>query len=247
MKKVTPNGQHIKGLRIAMDRLSTQKEFAHAIGVSERKLRAIENANSTIGIDVLERLAKVLGVHREEVAFSLNAPKLVSTDSTLSTSLASIWNDEKLIPRFDEDIARTTMDEGQLFKEAVEANDIAFTIETPLTPETSEYVDALISILQPLPKGVRGYADIDPREQISIRKTIRQNLVLLKGNDVWVYSTSVMRTLPESYSLPEEDAPYTIEFRAVVAFGPPGEYGEDSIRLVVDRGQPYLLNRKAEG
>lgn len=43
MKKFTPNGSVIKRLRANLDRLSTEKEMANAIGVSDRKYRMIEN------------------------------------------------------------------------------------------------------------------------------------------------------------------------------------------------------------
>ena len=43
MRKVQLNGKKIKELRGGRDRGATQKEFAHEISISERKLRAIEN------------------------------------------------------------------------------------------------------------------------------------------------------------------------------------------------------------
>ena len=68
MKKVVPDGGRIKALRINSERASTQKELAHEIRVSERKLRRIENGDAEIGVDVLDRLAKWFGVHREQLA-----------------------------------------------------------------------------------------------------------------------------------------------------------------------------------
>ena len=66
-------------------------------------------------------------------------------------------------------------------------------------------------------------------------------LVLLKGNDIWVYGTSFFRRLPESYEpLPEGVYP-DLESRLVVALGLPGEYGEVSIRVPIDHGQPFFL------
>ncbi|MGA2843261.1 MAG: hypothetical protein ABSG18_24570 [Steroidobacteraceae bacterium] len=46
MRKIQLNGKKIKELRGQRDRAATQKEFAHEIRVSERRLRAIENEKS---------------------------------------------------------------------------------------------------------------------------------------------------------------------------------------------------------
>jgi DNA-binding XRE family transcriptional regulator len=48
MKQIVPNGPRIKKLRLGLERLSTQKEVAHAVRVSERKLRQIENESAPI-------------------------------------------------------------------------------------------------------------------------------------------------------------------------------------------------------
>jgi len=46
LRKIQLNGKKIKELRGQRDRAATQKEFAHEIRVSERRLRAIENEKS---------------------------------------------------------------------------------------------------------------------------------------------------------------------------------------------------------
>jgi hypothetical protein len=66
-------------------------------------------------------------------------------------------------------------------------------------------------------------------------------LVLLKGNDVWVYGDSNMKALPESYEMRPAGDRCDYEFQAIIAFGPPGEYGETSIHVPNDRGQPSML------
>jgi DNA-binding XRE family transcriptional regulator len=69
MKKFTPNGAAIKEIRGQLERLSTQKEFAHEIGVSERTLRQIENENLPVSIITIDRMAKALNVHRWGISF----------------------------------------------------------------------------------------------------------------------------------------------------------------------------------
>jgi DNA-binding XRE family transcriptional regulator len=82
MKKFAPNGAAIKRIRGQLERLSTQKEFAHEIGVSERTLRQIENENLPVSIITIDRMAKALNVHRGELVFALDSPKIVPSEAT---------------------------------------------------------------------------------------------------------------------------------------------------------------------
>ena len=66
-------------------------------------------------------------------------------------------------------------------------------------------------------------------------------MVMLRGNDVWIFQTTVIRRLPERYDLPQEDEPSTLQTRLVIALGPPSEYGENSMRVPIDHGQPFIL------
>ena len=74
MKKLTPNGTAVKKIRGQLERLSTQKEFAHAVGVSERMLRKIENENLPVSINIIASMAKVLNVHRENLVYAIDSP-----------------------------------------------------------------------------------------------------------------------------------------------------------------------------
>ena len=56
MKQIIPNGPRIKELRLGLEKYSTQKEVAHAVRVSERKLRQIENESATISLAGFVRL-----------------------------------------------------------------------------------------------------------------------------------------------------------------------------------------------
>jgi DNA-binding transcriptional regulator YiaG len=57
VRKIRLNGKKIKELRDGRDRAATQKEFAHEIRISERRLRAIENKNALVTPDVADRIA----------------------------------------------------------------------------------------------------------------------------------------------------------------------------------------------
>lgn len=240
MKKVVPNGKAIKALRLDLEKGSTQKEFAHEVRVSERKLRQIENEDATITIDVLERIAKAVNVHREQIVVGSSTSKTSGISDALVYALDDVDQD-KLIPRFDEGLASVVSDEHELFTEATRCEDVSFQIMTSLTAETTAYAEELSDLLTSLTRSCRNIFRENAEDELQARKRIRQLLVLLKGNDVWVYITSTLRRLPESFSpMPEGEYP-EMNFRLVAAFGPPGEYGETSIHVAIDHGQPFIL------
>ena len=244
MKKLTPNGTVVKKIRAQLERLSTQKEFAHAVGVSERMVRKIENENLPVNIDIIDRMANVLKVHRESFVYAVETTKLVSPYTDVASSLIAEMHKERLVPRLDYDLASATMDEGHLFKEASASHDVVATIETTLTEETAAYAEELIEILTSLSwskRLIRALEGVSAPDEIAIRRRIRQPLVLLKGNDVWIFETKHFRTLPERHTLPGADEPSKMESRTVVALGPPGEYGETTMRVPIDHGQPFIL------
>ena len=243
MKKVIPDGARIKQLRTNSEKASTQKELAYEIRVSERTLRQIENQNAPVGVDVLDRIAKWFGVHRTQICKSIEAtgPSPQPATSSASKGLAELFED-RIVPRHDYDLAYATMDEGKLFKEASRTHDVVCSIDIPLSDETGGYAEEFFNILRSLTWEVRDCRlDIPAAEEIAIRRRIKMLLVLLKGNDVWVYHTSFFRRLPERYDpLPEGEYP-ELRSRLVVALGQPGEYGEVSIKVPIDHGQPFFL------
>ena len=171
MKKFTPNGAAIKRIRGQLERLSTQKEFAHEIGVSERTLRQIENENLPISINIVDRISKVLNVHRAELVYAIDLPKIVPVVSSDPLGLIADFHKERLVPRYDYDIANTTMDEGNLFKECRSSHDVMAIIETTLSVETSEYAEELFEIVTSLSWSKRSILDeVSATEEIAIRR-----------------------------------------------------------------------------
>lgn len=250
MKKVVPDGGRIKNLRINSERTSTQKELAHEIRVSERKLREIENIDSAVGIDVLDRLAKCFGVHREQLvkradptalagAFTVAVPPRVPD---VFQDMLDDLDKDRIVPRHDYELAYATIDEGVLFREASRSHDLACSIQIALSDEIFGYAQELFEILRSLTWEVRDCRfDIPATDEIAIRRRIKMLLVLLKGNDIWTYQTSFFRRLPERHEpLPAGEYP-DLRSRLVIALGPPGEYGEESIKVAIDHGQPFFL------
>lgn len=252
MKRVIPNGSLIKQLREGLEKGSLQKEMAHTVGVSERLLRSVENNSVAIAIATLDRIATYLGVPRERITYTINTPKLAPSASTTFDHIFEDLGRDKIIPRFDKDLAYATMDEGRLVHDASFSHDLTVQFDVQLNEETGEYVEELIRLLTPLTWSKRKWlAQAAPADEIAIRRRVRQLLVLLKGNDVWVYYTQHLRHLPERFDLPPEGAPSETKYRVAIAFGPPGEYGEESMKVDVDNGQPYFLKgwntKKREG
>ncbi len=242
MKKVVPNGKLIKDLREQRPKGSLQKEMAPAVRISIRLLRLIENTNHPVTIPDLERIAAYLCAPKDHIAFAIDSPRLVPDSPKNVANSIPERDKDQLIPRHDEEYATASMDEGALFKDASNVHDMKVHIDAKLTDETTEYVQELTSILSSLTWSARSILeDIPATEEIALRRRIRQLLVLLKGNDVWVYPAHHIRRLPERYTVAPEGEKPTFEMRLTVAFGPPGEYRELSRRVPVDNGQPYIL------
>ncbi len=251
MKKVTPNGAMIKQLRLQLEKGSLQKEMEHAVNISVRKIRLIENENAAVTVPELERIAAYLNVPRDRIAYAIDTPKLVPAATDITNQLLADMFKDRVMPRFEKDRAYATMDEGKLIHDAQHSEDLTVQIDVQLNSETSEYAEELIRLLTKLTYSKRDWgSEQTPADEIALRRRVRQLLVLLKGNDVWFYYTHQMRHLPERFDLPSEDDPSELKFRVASVLGPPGEYGEESIDVNVDNGQPYFMkgwNSKTQG
>jgi transcriptional regulator with XRE-family HTH domain len=242
MKKVVPNGRRIKEAREQLTKGTLQKEMAPAVGISIRSLRQIENANHPVTIPILDRIASYLHLPKEQIAFAIDSPKLVPDIPKDVSSIVPDRDQDRLVPRHDEECATACMDEGALLKDACTSHDMKVHIDTKLTDETTACVQELTSILTSLTWTERDcLQDLPATDEVGLRRRIRQLLVLLKGNDVWVYPTKHCRRLRERYTITPEGEKPTFKMRLTVAFGAPGEYGELSRLVPVDNGQPFVL------
>lgn len=244
MRKIQLDGKKIKELRDGRDRAATQKEFAHEIRVSERRLRAIENRNALVTTDIADRISRALNKPLQVLlARDDGPPRAPQAMAQNAVEVAKPVRREQILPRFDKTTAHFVGDEAGLV-ELVKGNWILVShVLTALNAETSAYAEELISILRSLVRDprVEERHRLDGAEEIGLRRRIRELLVLLKGNDVWVYGDSNMKALPESYEVRPAADRCDYEFQAIIAFGPPGEYGETSIHVPIDRGQPSIL------
>ena len=159
-------------------------------------------------------------------------------------AISAAWteDEDRLIPRHDYDIASATSDEGHLDSEAARSHDLACVIETKLDEETGAYAQELFRHSRGLTWSQRNILeDIPPVTEIALRRRIWQLIVLLRGMTFGYTKTSVLRRLPERYTIAPEGEPCTYQNRYVVALGPPGEYGEITMRVPIDHGQPFVL------
>ena len=243
MKRFSVKGQKVKQLRESRERHATQKEFAHELDISERSLRSIENGSARVTADVLERMAKSLGIHRQA---------LLVDDAPPSPGLAALPSsrhqpqEERLVPRFDTTIASVCTEAAHLM-ELGSHKSVVFHILTPLTAETEAYAAELFELIESLtwdkrPLDQSLMEPLDGPAAVALRRRLRELIVLLKGNDVWIYGDTHIKTLPESFEVRPKGEPRTMEIQGIVALGPPGEYGETTIKIPIDHGQPFYLS-----
>lgn len=235
MLKFEVNGREIKRRRLNLVRGATQKEFAYTVGVSERRLREIENTTASVPSDLLDRIARALSIHP---SLLYAAPPPVVEDGTATRAAVP---SEFFIPRHDTGIADVVESEAQLFELATKNKIVLCHARVGLNAETGPYLEELFEILSSLTWSAReGAPASGSASALTTQRRIRELLVLLKGNDVWVYQTTNLKQLPERDVIPDTPDPFHLEPQLIIAAGPPGEYGETSISVPIDNGQPRI-------
>lgn len=244
MKRYKANGQHIRELRDQRERRATQKEFAHEVRISERHLRKIETRSAEVPVDVLQRIAGALGVPWHAIVFAADGPRSVAdTGSHPPEATAPEKPGPVTVPRFDTYPASVVRDESDLFESAARSHVVVSHVLTRLTPETNSYADEVLELLESLTWERRDpLTPVAGRDELRIRARLRELLVLLKGNDVWVYATDHFKYFPESHEVQLKRDMSKLQMQTVVAFGPPGEYGEETLSVPVDHGQPWVYD-----
>jgi transcriptional regulator with XRE-family HTH domain len=100
VRKIRLNGKKIKELRDGRDRAATQKEFAHEIRISERRLRAIENKNALVTPDVADRIAHALNKPLQTLLAQDDRPPPPPQAQSVPEAVKPV-RCEQLLPRFD--------------------------------------------------------------------------------------------------------------------------------------------------
>jgi hypothetical protein len=242
MQMFTPNGDAIRLRR--KQRSRRMKSFAHEIGVSERTLRDIERHNKSIGEVLAARISSALKIDRSDVLFATDGPRLVVTPPALVPPPTPVHttNGKQLVPRFDRDSARDIGSGEALFDHASRCDLVIAEARIPMDSEISGYVAELVSLIEAASWMHRErFSDLAPDAEVAMRKRMRHLLVQLRGNDIWTYALNHTKHLPVSDDVPEKFSA-DVEWHAMVVFGPPGEYGENTVEVDVDNGHPWIID-----
>lgn len=238
MQKFKANGNEIKRLRLQDLHCSKQTDFADKVGIGIRTFRKIENNDHPITLAEAERIAAVLGVKWKTLVYGANGPQLVSAQPSPSAPEPEFDD----YPRFDFAYAHAVANELALYNLAISSETIISKSRIELNDELAGYASRVLEIAEILAHHRRQWTREVP-EEIALKRELRQLIVLLKGNDVWIYVHDHMKYLPESYTIVDSKT-RQIENQLIMIFDKPGEYGEDSVKVDVDNGQPIRLPRK---
>ncbi len=227
MPLVKPDGAVIRRLRKAHPTASKQVEFARRAGISDRQLRDYENDDRPIHLELLKRFASILGTTYQTLMEQVPAAK------------PSV-SEPQLMPRHDTTYLRVIKDELALHTLARRSNTVVPHVLVPLNEELSRCAEELVEVLRNLTWSLERRALPDDDPDFARRRRIRELIVTLKGNDIWIYADDHLKRLPVSdeYQL---DYPSDLEWQTIIAFGAQGEYGEDTVSVPIDHGRPWML------
>ncbi|MBX9745451.1 MAG: helix-turn-helix transcriptional regulator, partial [Hyphomonadaceae bacterium] len=164
--KLEVDGAEVKRLRSSRERSATQKEFAHEVGISERRLREIENAKGLIAVDVVDRLARALSVPRTQLCATAPA-----ADSAMT---AKAPEQDRFFPRFDTGIAEMVEDEAVLMDAAAKVQVVLLQIKIRLTEETQGYITELYELASSLSWSGGNRALLQTDGELPIRRRLRE-------------------------------------------------------------------------
>ena len=236
----------IQGAEVALRRKkhtrhSRQKTLAHEVGVSERSLRKIEKGNTLQNKRLAERIAAALGTTLDAIVFSAAGPRLVPPSSP-PAPVIDRFRGKQQYPRFDPDSAKLVGSAASLLESAQRAHIIKVEFHIELDGELTPYADELIALTREASRETRGWDALDESRVGEIHQRMRWLLVQLKGNDVLVFACDHTKYLPESDVVLPKGRYGDFQWQAILAFAPPQEWGEDSVEVAVDHGQPYIID-----
>lgn len=236
-RRVIPDGGRIRNLRKRHPRYSKQEDCAAALGMQAKTLRAYEY-DGPIQIGQLKLIGTFFKIDWRELVKSgaaAHQPAAQNPRCTLSEEA-----DFFIVPRHDTDIASLVMDETRLIEDVKMSVRVLSQVLMALSDECYAYAEELIALLGAI---AGPYGETRPDPDLATRRRIHDLLVRLKGNDVWVYADHHMKFLPEMDAL-DESVPRDSEFQMIIAFGPPGEFGDETISIKVDNGRPARIPTK---
>jgi transcriptional regulator with XRE-family HTH domain len=247
-----PKGEHIKNLRENRETGYLQKTIAGKTGISERRLRRIENENIMTKAEDLRRLAAALDTTLDDISFAPEAPSHLAIrngESALSTTSEEL-SEFKKVPRHGTHFLRPVRGAADLYDEAGYAQEIVPHILVEPDPERFALIEELLSLLQGImlrqwhslgPATPDCYDDLEFPD-IGRQKRISELLVLLKGNDIRVVADTHMKYYQDRETPWLEGQKYYTQL--LIGFAPPDEYGEETVVVPVDHGKDLKIPRK---
>ncbi len=251
VKKLISNGRRIKELRTNSSSELPQKELAPLCGISERTLRRMENENLRVSILILKRLANVLKVRLDEIAFGTCGSTLV-TQINVEAALSKGKESEPettVIPRHTTASLRPVYTAQALYELAEGSMKVIphVLIDAPATQLAM--IKECLALLKAVsdrrwscgaPVTADAHDDADFPE-VSRRARLAELSVLLKGHDIRIAADV------ETYHYPKSEASWLegqkFCWHLVIAFAPPrGEYEEEAVTVPFDAGCDLVLS-----
>jgi hypothetical protein len=208
-------------------------------GVHDQIRDKLPHPFTDIGEQQIKNIARPVRVYALRAEFIANlppadiAPVQPEVDENKQADPKTMF-----IPRMSTIHAKMVRNEADFLELAGYKDTVLIHVATKLNAETQAYVEELVSILEAV--DIRTPA-LSAKAELQLLRRTRELIVLLKGNDVMVYAERHFKRLPERWEEPERPDPFDVEAQLILAFGPPPEWGEDTIEVSVDNGQPRAL------
>ena len=225
VKRMRVNGQRVKQLRTGGPAEVPQKALAPRCGMSERKLRRVENENLPITLAEAKAVARALNVGVEEILFS--TPFAIVPSREAAADLVETGPGSVLYPRHTTIRLSPVAGAGALHDMAEAAMQIVPHVMVDAAPAQMAAIEECLSLLKAVSRRKWSCGDPVPRDAhdgvdfpgASRRRRLAELFVHLKGHDIRIVAAS------EIYRYPPGERPWTDDqdmcFQAVVGFAPP--------------------------
>lgn len=244
-KFAIPNGSVIKQLRLEHPTFCKQESFAHALGTTSRTVRRIENKNGVTDLIRLKKMAQLLGVDLEKIAFSATAPEAEATNA----DEPELDHFERMTHAYLEPVTVDWLigEVTGTFVSAVIPH-VMVTHQPGALGDIEEFLGLLDGMIRrrlqfrvnaPKPE----VHDTAPFPDISRARRLAELAKRLKGDDVRILGATEMWRVPEGQTSEVKVGNY--EFQLVIAFAPPrGDYEDGNLKVAYDQGCDFKLPRK---
>jgi hypothetical protein len=108
--------------------------------------------------------------------------------------------------------------------------------------QTSDYISQVLAILQSeIERKQQSDEESPTPASLAAADDLKHLLVLLKGNDIFVYADTHFKMLPERWEIPYKPDPWNAELQLIIAFWPARDLETERVEIQVDNGQPHYV------